>query len=199
MDAPAPKKRPRGRPRCDASRTQILEATNALLEEVGYARLTMEGIAARAGVSKATLYRWWPGKGAVAMEAFMHATNPRIDFPHTDSAVADVTAQMHLLAAVYRGVTGRLVRELIGLGQGDPQTLAAFVESYLLPRRAAAKDVLRRGIARGELRPDLDLDLLVDALYAPIFHRLLLQHGPLDDAFIRAVAATAFASVVLPR
>ncbi|MDR3043354.1 MAG: TetR/AcrR family transcriptional regulator [Desulfovibrio sp.] len=199
MDTPAPKKRPRGRPRCDASRTQILEATNALLEEVGYARLTMEGIAARAGVGKATLYRWWPGKGAVAMEAFMNATNPRIDFPRTDSAVADMTAQMHLLAAVYRGVTGRLVREFIGLGQGDPQTLATFVESYLLPRRAAAKDALRRGIAQGELRPDIDLDLLVDALYAPIFHRLLLQHGPLDDAFIRGVAATAFASVLLPR
>lgn len=189
-------KRPRGRPRCDSTRRLVLQATNELLEELGYARLTMEGIAARAGVSKATLYRWWPGKGAVAMEAFMAATEPHIAFPDTGSAVTDVTSQMLLLAKAYRGVTGRLVRELIGLGQGDAQTLSAFIHSYLLPRRAAAKEVLRRGVQSGELKPGIDLELLVDALYAPIFHRLLLAHQPLSDEFIRDLASTAFASAV---
>jgi len=175
----------------------VLEAANSLLEEVGFAKLTMEGIAARAGVSKATLYRWWPSKGAVAMEAFMAATLPRITFPQTNSAVADVTAQMLMLAQAYRGVTGQLIRELIGLGQSDPEALATFVDGYLLPRRAATRDVLLRGVASGEIRPGLDLEILVDSLYAPIFHRLLLQHLPLDDAFVRRIAALAFASVTL--
>ncbi len=197
MTQPAAK-RPPGRPRSDAVRRQVLEAANCLLEEVGFARFTMEGIAAKAGVSKATLYRWWPGKGAVAMEAFMAATTPKINFPHTQSAVADVTAQMLALAEAYRGVTGRLIRELIGLGQSDPEALRSFSEGYLIPRRAATKDVLRRGIASGEIRPDVDLETLVDALYAPIFHRLLLQHFPLDAEFIRQIAALAFSSVTLP-
>jgi AcrR family transcriptional regulator len=194
MPAPETKRR-RGRPRSDTARRLVLEAAYALLEESGYAKLTMEGIAARAGVGKATLYRWWPSKGAVAMEAFMAAVAPRITFPHTHSALDDVKAQMRLLCAAYRGVTGRLLRELIGLGQGDPATLAAFCESYLIPRRAATMEVLRRGIANGELRPDVDLELLVDALYAPIFHRLLLQHQPLAEGFADHLAEAAFASM----
>lgn len=197
MSQPAVK-RPPGRPRSDSVRKQVLEAANNLLEEVGFAKFSMEGIAAKAGVSKATLYRWWPGKGAVAMEAFMAATTPKISFPHTQSAVADVTAQMLALAEAYRGVTGRLIRELIGSGQSDPEALKSFLDGYLIPRRAATKDVLRRGIASGELRPDVDLEILVDALYAPIFHRLLLQHLPLDAAFVRRIAQLAFSSVVLP-
>jgi AcrR family transcriptional regulator len=192
-------KRPPGRPRSDAVRKMVLQAANSLLEEVGFAKLTMEGIAAKAGVSKATLYRWWPGKGAVAMEAFMAATVPRINFPQTASAVADVTAQMLVLAEAYRGVTGRLIRELIGRGQCDPEVLQTFIDGYLIPRRGATKDVLLRGIASGEIRPDVDLEVLVDALYAPIFHRLLLQHQPLEDAFVLQIAELAFASAKVIR
>jgi len=197
MTQPAAK-RPPGRPRSATVRKQILEAANSLLEEVGFAKFTMQGIAAKAGVSKATLYRWWTSKGAVAMEAFMAATLPRITFPHTASAVADVTAQMLMLAEAYRGVTGRLIRELIGLGQSDPEMLKTFTEGYLIPRRGATKDVLLRGMASGELDPGVDLEILVDALYAPIFHRLLLRHMPLDDDFVRSIAKLAFASVTQP-
>ena len=198
MTQPAAK-RPPGRPRSDAVRKLVLEAANSLLEEVGFAKFTMEGIASRAGVSKATLYRWWPNKGAVAMEAFMAATLPRIAFPQTGSAVADVTAQMRALAQAYRGVTGRLIRELIGLGQSDPEVLNTFIDGYLLPRRGATKEVLLRGVAAGEIRPDVDLEILVDALYAPIFHRLLLHHLPLEDAFVLRIAEFAFSSVTLKK
>ena len=198
MTQPA-SKRPPGCPRSDSCRTVALEAANTLLEEVGFAKLSMEGIAAKAGVSKATLYRWWPSKGAIAMEAFMAATLPRIAFPHTDSARADVTAQMRMLAEAYRGATGRIIRELIALGQSDPGTLQAFVDGYLTPRRNATKEVLRRGIASGEIRPDVDLEILVDALYAPIFHRRLLEHQPLDDGFVSQLADMVFSSVAAGR
>ena len=185
-------KRLPGRPRSDAARSAVLEAAYGLLEEGGFSRLTMEGIAARAGVGKATLYRWWPGKGAVAMEAFLAAVSPKVAFPCTDSAVADVTAQMLRLAEAYRGTIGKIVCEMIALGQSDPEIRAAFLDGYMFPRRDAAKEALRRGIANGEIRPDADLELAVDALYAPIFHRMLLRHMPLEDAFVRNIAALVF-------
>jgi len=194
MSASGAKRLP-GRPRSDAARTAVLEAANSLLEEVGFSKLTMEGIAARAGVGKATLYRWWPSKGAVAVEAFMSAVAQRIAFPHTDSAVADIAAQMARLAEVYRGTTGRIVCELIALGQADPEILAAFMDGYMLPRRNAAKQVLRRGVEAGQIRGDVDLDLIVDALYAPIFHRMLQRHRPLDDAFVRQIADLVFSGL----
>jgi len=188
-------KRPPGRPRSGRVREAVLKAANELLEESGFAGLSMEGIAARAKVGKATLYRWWPSKGAVAMEAFLAALSSRIAFPHTLSAVADVTTQMLSLASVYRGVTGRIVCELLALGQSDPDTLAAFVEGYLQPRRTAAKEVLARGVRGGEIRPDVNLDALVDALYGPIFHRMLVKHAPLDDAFVTGHAQLVFRGV----
>ncbi|WP_052359986.1 TetR/AcrR family transcriptional regulator [Solidesulfovibrio alcoholivorans] len=188
-------KRLPGRPRSDAARSAVLEAAYGLLEEAGFSRLTMEGIAARAGVGKATLYRWWPGKGAVAMEAFLAVVSPKIAFPHTVSAVADITAQMLRLAAAYRGTIGKIVCEMIALGQADPEIRAAFLDGYMFPRRDAAKEALRRGIASGEIRADADLELAVDALYAPIFHRMLLRHQPLDDAFVRGIAALVFTSL----
>jgi len=194
MGASGAKRLP-GRPRSDAARRAVLEATNSLLEEAGFSKLTMEGIAARAGVGKATLYRWWPSKGAVAVEAFMTAVAGRIAFPCTDSAVADITSQMLRLAEVYRGTTGRIVCELLALGQADPEILAAFMDGYMLPRREAAKQALQRGIEAGEIRSDVDLDVMVDALYAPIFHRMIQRHRPLDDAFVRQVAALVFAGL----
>lgn len=194
MCAPGVKRLP-GRPRSDAARSAVLEAANSLLEEAGFSKLTMEGIAARAGVGKATLYRWWPSKGAVAVEAFMTAVARRIAFPQTDSAVADITTQMLRLAEVYRGTTGRIVCELIALGQADPEILAAFMDGYMLPRREAAKQALRRGIAAGQIRGDVDLDVMVDALYAPLFHRMMQRHRPLDDAFVRQIAGLVFAGL----
>jgi AcrR family transcriptional regulator len=194
MTASGEKRLP-GRPRSEAVRRAVLSATYALLEAEGFSRLTMEGIAARAGVGKATLYRWWPNKGAVAMEAFLAAVSPRIAFPEDGSAVESITTQMLRLAEAYRGAIGRVVREMLALGQSDPEVLAAFLNGYMLPRRAAARQVLARGVAAGEIRPDVDLDLMVDALYAPIFHRMIQGHLPLDDAFIRDIAALAFSGL----
>ncbi len=194
MPATSAKRLP-GRPRSDAARTAVLEAAARLLDEVGFSRLTMEGIAARAKVGKATVYRWWPSKGAVAVEAFLTAISPKVAFPCTDSAVADVTTQMLRLAEAYRGANGRIVSELIALGQADPEILAAFVDGYMVPRRDAAKAALGRGVAAGEIRADVDPDLMVDALYAPIFHRMLLRHQPLDDAFVRRLAALVFSAL----
>lgn len=184
-----------GRPRCEESHAAILRAASQLLEEVGFARLSIEGIAVRAGVGKATIYRWWSCKGAVAMEAFLSATEQKVIFPQTGSAIADVTAQMCVLAEAYQGVTGRIVGEVIALGQSDPDSRKAFVEGYLEPRRSAARIALQRGVEQGEIRTDVDLDILVDALYAPIINRLLLRPGSLNESFVKELASLVFNGV----
>ena len=103
-----------GRKRSEASRRAILDAAFAILEEVGFETLSIEGVAARAGVGKTTIYRWWPSKGVLAVEAFLDGVAPTIAFAEAGSATADMTAQMQALAEIYRGRTGRFVREMIG-------------------------------------------------------------------------------------
>jgi AcrR family transcriptional regulator len=173
-----------GRPRSERSREAILKATMALLREGNFADLSIEQVAARAGVGKTTIYRWWPGKGPLAVEAFLEDVAPQIAFPESQSAVADLRAQVPLVAKAYRGEPGRILREILALGQADPETLKIFVAGYLEPRRSAAKAVLQRGVRQGELREGLDLDAVVDAIYGPIFHRLMTGHAPLDDSFV---------------
>src|SRR3712207_23431 len=137
ISAPAcPPRRPRGRPRGDDARIAVLEAAYALLEEGGLTGVTVEGGAARAGAAKTTIDRWWPSREALAVAAFLAATGPRIAFPRTGSVADDIRAQMRRLASVYRGKTGRVVRDLIAAGHGDPSAAAAFVEGYIMPRRS---------------------------------------------------------------
>lgn len=186
---PAPRKRPRtrtaGRPRSADSRSAILKAAYQILREAGFAGFTVEGVAARAGAGKATIYRWWQTKGTLAIEAFLVALAPRMDTKgDTDSAIADLRAQVHHAAGVYRGRTGQLLRELIALGQEDSATSKVLRADFVEPRRQSALGLLQRALETGELPPNTDIDVLADALWGPIFHRLLVSHMPIDRSFI---------------
>lgn len=175
-----------GRRRSSASREAILDATHLLLEEVGFEKLSIEGIAARAGVGKATIYRWWSNKGGLAMESFLRAVAPKIAFPKTESAGNDLMQQIEKVAQVYNGKSGKIVREMIALGQSNADTMHLFVDGYLEPRRSAAREVIKRGIDQHEFTETCDLEIVVDALYGPIFHRMLTKHAAIDAAFVRA-------------
>jgi AcrR family transcriptional regulator len=184
-----PRKRPGvrapGRPRSSASRAAILRAAYQILRERGFAGFTVEGVAARAGAGKATIYRWWQSKGTLAIEAFLVAIAPRMDaVPLTDSALADLRRQIHVAATIYRGRVGQLLRELIALGQEDSGTSRALRSQFVEPRRQAALGALRRAQATGEIRADTDIEVLADALWGPIFHRLLVTRMTLDRRFI---------------
>jgi AcrR family transcriptional regulator len=186
---PAPRKRPRpttsGRPRSAASRTAILKAAYQILREAGFAGFTVEGVAARAGAGKATIYRWWQTKGTLAIEAFLVALAPRVETVGASaSAIADLRAEVHLAAGVYRGRTGQLLRELIAMGQQDSATSRALRTDFVEPRRQSALRLLQRAVQTGELPPGTDIDVLADALWGPIFHRLLVSHMPIDRRFI---------------
>ncbi|MUZ65641.1 TetR family transcriptional regulator [Agrobacterium vitis] len=184
-----------GRRRSDSSRSAILAATREVLEEIGFNKLSIEGVAARAGVGKATIYRWWPTKGVLAVEAFLEGVAPAISFPKTKSAQADVAAQVRKLSKLYRGKVGQIVCEMIGSGQCDTEMKTVFFDGYLKPRREAAKEVFQRGIDQGEFREGLDLDTLVDAVYGPIFYRMLTGYAAIDDRFIEDVLDMAFRGI----
>jgi len=174
-----------GRPRSDESRAAILEAAYQILREGGFAKFTVEGVAARAGAGKATIYRWWTSKGTLAVEAFLVAVVPKLDaFKETGSPIGDLRRQVHLAAEIYRGRPGQLIRELLALGQADSETGKLLFKDFLEPRRLSAMRTLQRAREAGEIRKDVDLDVLADALWGPIFQRLLVSHMTLERAFI---------------
>lgn len=180
-----PAARAPGRPRSSTSRTAILRAAYQILRESGFAGFTVEGVAARAGAGKATIYRWWQTKGTLAIEAFLVAVAPRMDVvEHSASALADLRRQVHVAATLYRGRVGQLLRELIALGQEDSETNRALRSDFVEPRRQAALQLLRRAQSAGEIDAHTDIEVLADALWGPIFHRLLVSRMPLDRGFI---------------
>jgi AcrR family transcriptional regulator len=177
------KRRP-GRPRSENSRQAILRSTIKLLRLHGFADLSIEAIAANAKVGKATVYRWWPNKGALVVDAFASSTADELHFPDSGSVYKDMSLQMTQWLAVLRSSRGCIVRAIIGAGQSDPDLLEEFRKRLLRPRRQEAYQTLRRGIERGELPKDLDLDLVLDTLYGAIYMRFLIRHDELTEQYV---------------
>jgi AcrR family transcriptional regulator len=157
--------------------------------------VTVEAIAQRAGVSKATVYRWWPNKAAVVMDGFLSTVSSEVPFPHTDCAKEDIRLHMRRLIKALGGKMGRTVAALIAEGQADPELTEALRSRWLSVRRAEVKGILEQGMARGELREDLDPEVAVDSLYGPIYYRLLVGHAPLEEDFADALADHVFAGL----
>ena len=173
-----------GRPRSQQARTAILRSALKLLGKNGFSDLTIEDIAAHASVGKATVYRWWPNKAALVADAFASSTTRKLHFPDTGSIRSDMSQQMRQLVKVFLSRRGRIVSAILAGGQSDRDLIAAFRERFLWPRRHEAYATLRRGIERGELRKNVDMDLLLDSLYGPIYMRFLIQHAKLTADFV---------------
>jgi AcrR family transcriptional regulator len=186
----------RGRRRSQRSHDAIISATQELLLERGYADLTIEGIAARAGVGKQTIYRWWPSRAALVLEAYL-AGEEAVPLPAEDRSVRDdVCALLGWLIAVLAEPTGGpVVAGLISDLQHDADLARGFRRHVVPARREAMLAALQRGRARGEIRQDADLELAVDALHGAVFYRLLLSGEPLDDAFVDRLADQTLAGL----
>ena len=185
---PAP---PRGRPRSTAARAAILRAARALLAEGGPGAVTMEGVAARAGVGKPTVYRWWPDRHAVAMAALMEGEAERAPGRAARSAVEALRQQLRTIVERFATPTGRHVASMIAASDGETEFSKAFRNHFVLARRAEGRVLLERAIREGAVRRDVDVEAALDLLYGPLFFRLLMGHAPLDARFTDQVLAHA--------
>ena len=140
------KTRAPGRPRSEQARLAILDSTLKLLGKNGFSNLTIEDVAARAGVGKMTVYRWWPNKASMIADAFASDTKQKLHFPDTGSVFTDMSQQMRQLIKVFRGQRGRIVSAMLSGGQSDKKLIAAFRDRFLWPRRREAYGTLERGI-----------------------------------------------------
>jgi AcrR family transcriptional regulator len=158
------------------------------MDETAFAQVTAEAIAARAGVSKATVYRWWPNKAAVVIEAFREAVTPELPLRNTGSLRHDLAQQMRNFARMLSGAGGRMLRSFIVAARSDPEVAAAFRSIWSDPRRAEAKQILREKQASGQLRRNADLDLVLDSLYGPLYYRFLVKNEAPSQRYAEAMA-----------
>ena len=188
-DAGAPR---RGRPRSEKARVAILEAAAELLLDRGLSAVSMDAVAERAGVSKATIYRWWPAKETLALDALFNewaaATPATRD---TGSLRGDLLALLRPWARLASSRPyGRVIAGLITEAQTDPEFAAEYRSRFVEPRRVQAREAFRRSIERGEIPADTKIEVAIDLLYGPLYHRLLHGHAPLSDRFVREVVDT---------
>jgi AcrR family transcriptional regulator len=194
---PPPSKR-QGRPRSAEAESAVLKAARELLNKKPLREVTADAIAQRAGVSKATIYKWWPNKNHVALDAFLSQMQLEVTTPDTGSALQDFTQQVKSVIAFYTSPRGRLFRQFIAEGQSDRSFLALFNERFLKLRRDAVRVIWQRGVDRGELRSDVDCDAALDLIYGRSLYRLMTEHAPVNDAQAEALVALAFRGLEKP-
>lgn len=183
-----------GRPRSEQANQAILQAVLELVAERGYQGLTMEAIAERAGVGKATLYRRWSSPDAV-LEAASEAFVREIGVPDTGTIRGDLLALLHGAIQVYRGLPGRVMPGLVSAMAQNPRLASSVREGFLASRRAALRAVVERGIRRGELRPDTDVEITLDLVGGPLMYRLLVTGGPVDDSVAETVVDSVLTGI----
>jgi AcrR family transcriptional regulator len=200
MDVTAQRRPHTGRRRNDAAKEAILDAAFRLLSDpgTGAAGLTIEAIAAEAGVGRQTIYRWWPSKGAVLADALVHYARVVVPERDTGSFAGDLAAFLidSFAGLADHGYADRL-RQIVAAAQHD-EHVARILSEFTAVRRAALRALLERGRDAGELAPDADLDMLVDMAYGVLYYRLLVGHAPLDEDAARSLAAELTRSGAAP-
>jgi AcrR family transcriptional regulator len=188
-----------GRPRDPATDEAILRATLSMLAEGGYDGLSIDGIAARAGVGKATIYRRWASKEEVVAAAARRLSE-EVPAPDTGDLRRDLAGIVDGLATVFaEPTTARLVGALVARMPHDAALASGLREGFLAARRRAARVALERAQERGEVAADADLELAVDLLAAPFYYRMLVSGAPIDRAFAQRVLDAVLASLTAAR
>ena len=185
-----------GRPRKLSVRDAVLSAAGQLLLQVGVKGFTIEGVAKLAGASKVTIYKWWPSKGALALDGFYTLVSPSIDTMLTDDTERDLIVQVNSVLGLFRDTgIGPILAGLISEAQGDLELAVAIRDRWIEPRRLFGVAILEAGRAAGRLRPDFDATTVLDQIYGPIYLRLLVGHAPLTDDLAATLVRTVMTGI----
>ncbi len=193
--APARSRGRRGRPRDAQAEQAILEAAVSILAEAGFGGLSIEAVAARAGVGRPTVYRRWPSKLDLAIDAVVRLAPP---MPAAgDGEPRDELRQLvpQLMADMTRSPVGRAMIAVASDAEAHAALARRLDEHYLTPRRAIISDILRRGVADGSLRPDIDLDLAIDLMVGAATYRWLVTGQPVDAAGAQRIVDAVWQSL----
>ncbi|NUS12276.1 MAG: TetR family transcriptional regulator [Streptomyces sp.] len=193
-EGPGPLKPGRGRRRAEDVRRAALAAAAGLMLSEGVNGVTFAKVAAHAGVSKMTLYKWWPSPGALAFEAYSDALEETLAFPDTGDVRKDLAAQLHALVDLMDR-KGSVIAGIIGAAQDDPDLAGAFSTHYVRHRRRLAVERLTRARQAGQIRAGVDLETVVDQLWGACYHRLLLPALPLTREFTDRLVANIFQGI----
>lgn len=185
--APAHERSARGRNRDEDARRRILDAAFVLVGERGPGRVSINDIADAVGVGKQTIYRWWPSRTSVVLDAFVDGTIRATPFAEGDDVRTDFRRHLESVVRLFGSPAGAIIRELVAESQTDETIAAEFRERFWQPRRDVSRVRLERGIALGQVRPDLDVELVLDAVYGPLWLRLLIGHVPMRTRDARRV------------
>jgi AcrR family transcriptional regulator len=194
---PAGTTRRPGRPRSETARRAILQAAADLLLDHGLARVSMDAVAERAGVSKATIYRWWPSKEMLALEALLDWAAAGSSEPNTGSLRGDLLALVRpWVHEIQRRPFGRVIAALVTEAQSHPEFAEAYQRHFVEQRRKPMRTAFERAMARGEVAAGLDVEVALDLVYGPLYHRLLHAHAPFTDRFAEDIIDLALAGLL---
>jgi AcrR family transcriptional regulator len=196
LAATSPPARRRGRPVSLEARKAVLTTAAGLLDERGFAGFTIDEVARRSGVSKATIYKHWTSGYEVAVDAYGNIVSDAVPVIDTGDVVADLTGQIRRLAEFYASPRGRVIAQLLAAGTGQERGSALLREKFFAPRRAGTAALIEQGKASGQLRADLDAELAIDLLFGPIVFRLFNGIQPLDADGAAALARLALRAIV---
>ena len=165
-----------GRKRDPDAQRRILDATRDLIAARGSSQVTINEIATEANVGKQTIYRWWPSKPALVLDALEREIKSANPAPSSGSTYHDLQTQMRRVAAMFISPTGAIIRELVAESLGDDNIAEQFRQRFFAERLKRGMPTLEVGVATGELRPDLDLEIVSEMLYGPLWLRLIIGH-----------------------
>jgi AcrR family transcriptional regulator len=188
----------RGRPRSQEARSAVLEAAGALLEEEGLPAVTIEAVSARSGIGKPTIYRYWPNRLAVAIDAFAARMAGQVSPADLGDARSDLTEQVRRVAAFYATHDGTVLTQLLGATATDPAAAQQLRDRFLADRWAQTTKMWQRAVSRGEVRADIAPEVAIDVLFSPIIYRLLVRHAPIDPESAAAIADAVLGGLLAP-
>jgi AcrR family transcriptional regulator len=189
----------RGRPRSQRARRAVLDAVHALVETGGYGAATIDAIAARSGVAKTTIYRWWPNRATLVVDLLVQISSAAAPPPAGSDAIQALRTELRLVAEAAHGVPGRLLISLLGEAERDPDIRTALLHGLFNPRRRATARVIRRAQRSGALRRDVPPLLATDLLYGPLFYRRFVRHEAVNGRFVNEVFESVLAGLLVPR